>query len=229
MPGRPWRGKKLREWSAKRSFNPVAGKKYLVLFKPYEVLTQFCAPPESDKRTLAEFGLPAQVYPVGRLDYDSEGLLILSDDGGLNQALLEPAHGHERVYLVQVENVPTPEQLAQLSAGVCLDKQLTLPIEAALLSGEPVLPPRSAPIRFRKNIPTAWLKLTLREGRNRQVRRMTAAVGCPTLRLIRIAIGRLDLFSLALQPGRWSSLSRDQVALLFEPADAKLSLPLRLR
>ena len=211
----------------RRRFQPSQGKRYLAFFKPYEVLCQFSQPADSDKRTLSEFGLPANVYPVGRLDYDSEGLLILSDDGSLNQALLQPELGHERVYLAQVENLPLDNQLAQLESGVLIEGARTRPARATLLPGDPALPSRSVPIRERKNIPTAWIRLVLSEGRNRQVRKMTAAVGCPTLRLVRIAIGLVNLFDLALQPGEWLQLSNEQVAQLFEKADDKFVLPCR--
>jgi 23S rRNA pseudouridine2457 synthase len=151
--------------------------------------------------------------------------LILSDDARLNQALLAPDNRHDRVYLAQVENIPAEQQLADLSLGVMLDGERTLPAKAELLPGEPSLPERAVPIRTRKTIPTAWVKLTLHEGKNRQVRRMTAAVGCPTLRLVRVAIGRIHLFALALQPGEWLKLSPDDVGRLFEPADEKLRIP----
>jgi 23S rRNA pseudouridine2457 synthase len=170
------------------------------------VLTQFTQPPGSDKKTLADFGFPKSVYPLGRLDYDSEGLLLLSDDANLNQALLDPINAHQRVYLAQIENVPTTSALAALAAGVKLSGRQTAPARVKLLDSEPQLPPRPVPIRFRKEIPTAWIELTLTEGRNRQVRKMTAAVGYPTLRLIRVAIGSLKLLDLGLSPGDWRKL-----------------------
>ena len=212
--------------AAAKAFKPAPDRIYLLFFKPYGVLSQFTQPEDSDKRTLSEFGFPKDVYSVGRLDYDSEGLLILTDDARLNQVLLDPRHQHDRTYLAQVEQVPTAEQLTKLSDGVILDDRRTLPAVAQLIEGEPHLPARPVPIRFRKNIPTAWIKLTLQEGRNRQVRRMTAACGCPTLRLVRVAIGRLNLFSLALQPGEWMRLNHEQLALLFASADLHLGVPL---
>ena len=209
----------------RRTFHPKDGMKYLAFYKPYGVLTQFSLPEGSDKRTLAEFGMPAGVYPVGRLDYDSEGLLILSDDGSLNQFLLDPIHGHDRTYMAQVEHVPGPEQLHNLRTGVTIDQQTTAPAEAELFSGEPSFPSRRFRFAFARRSPRTWVKLTLREGKNRQVRRMTAAVGCPTLRLIRIAIGRLDVFHLALQPGEWRQLPPQLLSRLFEQADDKLEIP----
>jgi 23S rRNA pseudouridine2457 synthase len=187
--------------------------KYIAFNKPFQVLSQFTQPENSDKRTLSEFGFPKDVYPVGRLDYDSEGLLLLSDDGRFIKELLDPSEHHPRRYLVQIENVPSKEQLRDLQRGVVIEGKRTRPAEAILLNEEPNLPPRPVPVRFRKNIPTSWIELTLTEGRNRQVRKMTAAVGCPTLRLIRWAIGRLNLDDLALQPGEWDYLSDEEVDL----------------
>ena len=135
---------------------------------------------------------------------------MLSDDGKLNAELLNPERAHDRAYLVQVENVPTKEALAKLKAGIVLDGRKTLPADAVLIE-EPALPPRAVPIRFRKNIATAWIRLTLNEGRNHQVRRMTAAVGCPTLRLLRESIGSLNLFKLGLKPGKWKALSQSEL------------------
>jgi 23S rRNA pseudouridine2457 synthase len=178
--------------------------------KPYAVLSQF-SPDGSDKTTLAEFGFPRDVYPIGRLDYDSEGLLLLSNDGSLNKLLLDPLHAHARTYLVQVDNIPTQDALTQLRRGVIIEGRKTLPAKAELLTDEPNLPPRPVPIRFRKNIPTSWIELTISEGKNRQVRKMTAAVGHPTLRLVRIAIGKLSLFGLGLAPGEMKLLSPEEI------------------
>jgi len=197
-------------------FEPLPNCAYLAFNKPYNVLCQFSTPSESDKRTLAEFGFPPDVYSIGRLDYDSEGLLILSDDARLNHSLLDPSHGHERSYFVQVENIPQPEQLKQLMSGVVIQGKKTLPCRVALLPAPPPLGEREVPIRFRASIPTAWIRLTLSEGRNRQVRRMTAAVGCPTLRLVRASIGKLSLADLAIEPGQWCKLGREQVQACFE-------------
>jgi 23S rRNA pseudouridine2457 synthase len=194
------------------SFLPSPQRRYLAFNKPFEVITQFSE--AADKVTLAAFGFPGDVYPVGRLDYDSEGLLILSNDGRLTKILLEG--GHARTYLVQVEGEPTDEQLDELSSGVWIDGKRTKEAEVYAISGEPALPERSKPIRFRKNIPTSWLELTIFEGRNRQVRKMTAAVGLPTLRLARIAIGSLNLFSLGLKPSQWCELGEEDVLKLFD-------------
>ncbi len=191
-------------------------KKYIAFNKPYAVLCQFSQPENSNKKTLADFGFPKDVYSVGRLDFDSEGLLILSDDGRLNSRLLLPRSGHERSYYACVENIPSAIQLQKLKAGIVIEGKKTLPAKAKLLTEEPQLPPRPVPIRERKNIPTAWIELKLIEGRNRQVRKITAAVGCPTLRLVRIAIGNLGLFSLNLAPGEWKFLDEQQTLSIFE-------------
>lgn len=198
------------------AFIPRPGCKYIAFFKPFEVLTQFTKEPNSDKRTFAEFDFPKNVYPIGRLDYDSEGLILLSDDSRLNSALLDPKHAHHRIYLAQVERIPAAEEVRRLETGVLIEGRKTLPAKAELLLAEPALPERSKPIRFRKNIPTAWLKLTLTEGKNRQVRKMTAAIGHPTLRLVRIQIGHLSIFNLQLEPGEWRLLSPEEVRKCFE-------------
>ena len=155
---------------------------------------------ESGRRTLAEFIRIADVYPAGRLDFDSEGLLLLTDDGPLAHRLSDPRHKQPKTYWVQVEGTPTDEMLARLRAGVQLNDGPTLPAEATLLPA-PTLWPRDPPVRFRKTVPDAWIALTITEGRNRQVRRMTAAVGLPTLRLVRVAIGPHRIEGLA--PGAW--------------------------
>jgi 23S rRNA pseudouridine2457 synthase len=186
--------------------------RYLVLNKPYDVLTQFTDGSDAGRATLKDFVPVAGVYPVGRLDRDSEGLLLLTDDGRLAHRLTDPKFAHPRTYLVQVERVPEPSALESLRRGVVLNDGPTRPAEAELLDGPPALPDRPVPIRFRKNVPTAWIRLTLREGRNRQVRRMTAAVGHPTLRLVRVAIGPIALGGLA--PGRWRDLTGAERAAL---------------
>ncbi|MDB5033706.1 MAG: rluE [Chlorobi bacterium] len=196
-------------------FIPSGQRAYIALNKPYAVLSQFSPPDGSDKRTLAEFAFPPDVYPVGRLDYDSEGLLLLSDDPALNALLLHPSRRHERTYLAQVEGTPSPDALARLEHGVVLEGKPTLPAKAAVIA-PPLISPRPVPIRFRRDIPTAWIALTLIEGRNRQVRKMTAAVGHPTLRLVRTAIGGLTLADLALAPGQWRYLSADQLRLAMQ-------------
>jgi 23S rRNA pseudouridine2457 synthase len=189
----------------------------LAFHKPYGVLSQF-TPDGSRHRTLADFGFPARIYPLGRLDADSEGLLLLSDEAGLNTRLLEPRHAHRRTYWAQVERVPSVEALAQLARGVKIGGHETLPGRAWLLDPQPVLPPRDPPIRFRKNVPDSWIALELIEGKNHQVRRMTAAIGHPTLRLMRVAIGALELGELAA--GQWRGLESEDRARVFAGADA---------
>lgn len=171
----------------------------IIFNKPYGVVSQFT--PMGGHKTLSDFGLPKGVYPCGRLDEDSEGLLLLSDDGKLQSRLSEPRYECPRSYWVQVERLPGEESLARLSTGIVLKDGPTKPCRVKLRSVEPELPARVPPIRVRRNIPTAWLEITLTEGRNRQVRRMTAAVGHPTLRLVRVSHGsyRLD----GLRPGEW--------------------------
>ena len=176
----------------------------LAFHKPYGVLSQFTPEPGSVFRTLAEFGFPKGVYPIGRLDADSEGLLLLSDEAELNQRLLHPRHAHEREYWVQVERVPTAEALGKLAQGLVIQGHRTLPCRARLLDPQPQMPPRDPPIRVRKNVPDAWLTLELVEGKNRQVRRMTAAIGHPTLRLVRVRIGQLRVEGFAA--GGWREL-----------------------
>jgi 23S rRNA pseudouridine2457 synthase len=176
----------------------------LAFNKPYAVLSQF-TDDGSSNRTLASFGFPKAVYPIGRLDADSEGLLLLSDEPGLNERLLHPRHAHERLYWAQVEGIPAGTSLEHLSQGVIIQGRKTLPSRAWVLEPQPDVPPREPPIRFRKSIPTTWLGLELIEGKNRQVRRMTATIGHPTLRLIRIRIGKFDLDT--LPSGHWRALT----------------------
>ena len=172
----------------------------IVFNKPFNVLCQFTDRSTPPRRTLAEFGLPAAVYPAGRLDYDSEGLLLLTNDGALAHRLTDPRHKQAKTYWVQVEGVPDEAALQRLREGVALNDGPTLPADARLLP-TPALWSRDPPVRFRKSVPDAWIELTIREGRNRQVRRMTAAVGLPTLRLVRVAMGDHSLAG--LQPGQW--------------------------
>lgn len=188
------------------------------LHKPYGVLSQFTPEPGSRWRTLADFGLPARVYPLGRLDADSEGLLLLTDEAGLNTHLLDPKHGHRREYWAQVERVPDATALARLMrGGIDLDGHPSRPCRARLLDPAPSVPPRAPPIRVRKSVPDAWLALELVEGKNRQVRRMTAAVGHPTLRLIRVRIG--DFLLGDLPAGTWRELSAaERTAVFASPA-----------
>ena len=176
----------------------------IALNKPFNVLCQFTDRSAPSRRTLAEFGLPADVYAAGRLDYDSEGLLLLTDDGGLANRITDPRHKQAKTYWVQVEGEPKPEQLAALREGVVLNDGITLPAQARALETAPALWPRDPPVRFRKTVPDAWIELAISEGRNRQVRRMTAAVGLPTLRLVRVSVGEHKLGE--LMPGQWSLL-----------------------
>lgn len=189
---------------------PQQAAQVVRFWKPYGVLSQFTDP--EDRPTLADHISMPGIYAAGRLDFDSEGLLILSDSGPLIARLTDPRFRHPKTYLVQVERVPDAAALSQLRRGVALRDGLTLPAEVVLLSEPPTLPDRDPPIRFRKTVPTAWLRLTVREGRNRQVRRMTAAVGHPTLRLVRWAIGSITLAG--LQPGQWEALDDATVAAL---------------
>ncbi len=170
-------------------------------------------PGKAGHRTLAEFGLPKQVYPIGRLDADSEGLLLLSDEREWNDRLLNPRHAHERTYHVQVEGIATDEALEQLRRGLVILGSQTRRCRAEHLA-DPGYPPRNPPIRVRLSIPTSWIEIGLVEGKNRQVRRMTAAVGFPTVRLIRVAIGayRLD----DLKVGKWVGLTVAQKQLLLK-------------
>jgi len=183
----------------------------LAFHKPCGVLSCF-TPDGSPNRTLAEFHFPKRVYPIGRLDADSEGLLLLSDEAALNEKLLHPRHAHEREYWAQVERIPTTESLLKLGQGLQIQDRLTLPCRAWILDPQPDVPPRNPPIRFRKTVPTCWIGLELLEGKNRQVRRMTAAIGHPTLRLIRVRIGGYKLRNIA--PGSWIALSANDRMLV---------------
>jgi 23S rRNA pseudouridine2457 synthase len=191
---------------------------YYLIYKPFGMLSQFSR--EGDKPTLADLTtvLPPDVYPVGRLDADSEGLLLLTSDKRLNNRLLNPKFKHLRTYWVQVEGDITAEALQQLSAGVQISvdgkSYQTLPAQAKRLTDEPILPARNPPIRFRANIPTSWVAITLHEGKNRQVRKMTAAVGFPTLRLVRWAIENLT--ATQMRPGEVKTLTWDEVKTGFK-------------
>ncbi|RQO30111.1 pseudouridine synthase [Taibaiella sp. KBW10] len=195
---------------------------YILFYKPFQVLSQFSE--EGDKKTLAHFfpNIEKNIYPVGRLDYDSEGLLLLTNDKKINHQLLDPKQAHQRTYYVQVEGTPTPESLIQLAQGVSISINgaihKTSPAKASLIPEPQHLPERNPPIRFRKNIPTAWIALTLTEGKNRQVRKMTAAVGFPTLRLIRYSIGQMEIGK--MNSGDAIALDQTQLALLFQKTKA---------
>jgi 23S rRNA pseudouridine2457 synthase len=172
-------------------------QQYIVFYKPYQVLCQFS--PEGEKRTLAHYfpKIVKNIYPVGRLDYDSEGLLLLTNDKSLTHQLLDPVFAHKRTYLVQVDGAITKEAITLLEKGVIINvdgrQYKTKPATASILTEEPKMPDRNPPIRYRKQIPTSWISLTLTEGKNRQVRKMTAAVNFPTLRLIRYSIGNINI------------------------------------
>jgi len=185
-------------------FNLLSEYPYYMLIafnKPFNVLCQFTDRSQPPRATLAGFGLPPNVYAAGRLDYDSEGLLLLTDDGNLAHRLTDPRHKQPKTYWVQVEGVPTDDKLQALRDGVQLNDGPTLPARVELMTAAPALWERDPPVRFRKTVPDSWLAITLREGRNRQVRRMTAAVGLPTLRLVRAVMGPYALEG--LQPGQW--------------------------
>lgn len=186
----------------------------LAFHKPFGVVSRFTKD-GSGRPTLARFRFPPGVYPVGRLDADSEGLLLLSDEARVTRELLNPARGHPRTYWVQVERVLEDSALEALAAGVVIDGRRTRPCEVRRMEPPMALPPRVPPVRYRKTVPDAWLELILREGRNRQVRKMTAAVGHPTLRLVRAGLGRLPLGALA--PGTFRSLGTADRARVFAP------------
>jgi 23S rRNA pseudouridine2457 synthase len=188
--------------------------RYLILNKPFNVLCQFTAGAgagSAERRTLAEYVDVPDVYAAGRLDFDSEGLVLLTSDGALQHRLTDPKFGHPKTYWAQVEGLPTPGALRKLEQGVVIQDYRTQPAKARLMN-PPEIPGREPPIRYRKEIPTAWLELELKEGRNRQVRRMTAAVGFPTLRLVRWAIGPITLAGLAT--GAWRDLTQTELAAL---------------
>jgi len=180
----------------------------IALNKPFGVISKFS--PEPGKRTLADYVPARNVYPAGRLDTDSEGLLLLTDDGALQARIANPRHKLAKVYWAQVEGSPTDAALAALRAGVDLGDFVTTPAGARLIDEPPNLWARDPPIRYRAKIPTAWIELTLREGKNRQVRRMTARVGFPTLRLVRVAIGNIGLTGLA--PGEWREVEVENLS-----------------
>lgn len=180
---------------------------YYIAYKPFNVLTQFSDAQERDTLTVLKHDFAKDIYPVGRLDRDSEGLLFLTNNKRVNHQLLNPRFGHEREYWVQVEGEPTPEALATLRTGVQIKGHFTRPCQARIIA-EPELPLRDPPVRFRQHIPTTWLSMVLHEGKNRQVRRMTAAVGFPTLRLVRVRMENLLLGD--LQPGEVREISPEE-------------------
>ncbi|MBN1992245.1 MAG: pseudouridine synthase [Anaerolineae bacterium] len=192
--------------------------KTLIFCKPYRVLSSFTDPNASPgaarRATVGDYVNVPDVYAAGRLDYDSEGLLLLTSNGKLAQRITHPRYKLKKVYLAQVENIPSADALNQLRQGVMVKGSRTQPTNVELLTNEPPLFPRAKPIRYRRHIPTAWLKITLREGRNRQVRRMTAAVGHPTLRLVRVAIGPIFLGNLL--PGQWRNATDAELKALWQ-------------
>jgi 23S rRNA pseudouridine2457 synthase len=199
--------------------------RYILLNKPYEVLTQFTD--EHGRATLKDFVSVPDVYPVGRLDFDSEGLLLLTNDKQLQHRLSDPRYKVPKTYWAQVEGLPTEAALGQLRQGVQIKDGFTLPAEVVALSEAATadLWPRTPPIRYRASIPTSWLALTISQGMNRQVRKMCAAVGLPCLRLVRVALGELSIGNLA--PGEWRDLTPDEVAVLRKAAGAGASAPAR--
>jgi 23S rRNA pseudouridine2457 synthase len=196
--------------------------RYLLFYKPYNVLSQFTDRDgdRSDRGTLKDYIPVPSVYPVGRLDKDSEGLLLLTNNGRLQHQLSHRQYCHPRTYWVQVEGIPDEAALNRLRTGMVIQDYRTRPALVQLLPADPLLPPREPPIRFRKTVPTSWLEITLTEGRNRQVRRMTAAVGLPTLRLVRVAIGlagakhTTQLCLDSLEPGQWRDLTPSELDAL---------------
>ncbi len=188
----------------------MSASRTLIFNKPYGVLPCFTDP--SGRPTLADFVAVPGVYAAGRLDRDSEGLMVLTSDGGLAHYITDPRHHLPKVYLAQVERLPDEAALERMRKGLLLKGTRTRPAEVRVLPEAPALPDRPVPIRFRKSVPTAWLQITLREGMNRQVRRMTAAVGHPTVRLVRVAIGPVRLGD--LPPGQWRDLTSGEIAQL---------------
>ncbi|MDA7436554.1 pseudouridine synthase [Synechococcus sp. AH-601-B19] len=202
--------------------NKLLGNTTLLLHKPFGVLSQFTPEPGSRWSCLADLVDVAEVYAAGRLDADSEGLLLLTNNGPLQQRLTNPYFGHWKTYLVQVEGTPNPEQIERIRSGLMIQGRQTLPAQARWLHSElePVVSERNPPIRYRAAIPTHWLELSLQEGRNRQVRRMTAAVGLPTLRLIRSKIDLMDggtpLDLTGLKPGEWRAVTNTEEGRLVQ-------------
>lgn len=193
----------------------------IALHKPFGFLSQF-TPDGSPNRPLSALGLPPGVYPIGRLDADSEGLLLLSDEAEWNDRLLNPRRGHTREYWAQVERVPLDSALVRLSQGVTLRDGPTRTCRVWRLDPQPGVPPRDPPIRYRKSVPDCWIALELVEGRNRQVRRMTAAIGHATLRLVRVRMGGLVLGD--LEAGRWRELGAEDRRLLLLPSDPEYGI-----
>ncbi len=196
----------------------------IALNKPFGTMSQFS--PHPSRQTLADWIAMPDVYPAGRLDADSEGLLLLTDDGVLQARIADPRQKLAKTYLAQVEGVPDEAALARLRAGLDLGDFHTLPAQAALIDEPDFLWPRTPPIRYRAAIPTQWLEIVIHEGKNRQVRRMTAAVGYPTLRLVRVGIGALDLRQLGLAPGQWQQVAPQSLGM---SGPARGAIPVRPR
>ncbi|MEH1900156.1 MAG: rRNA large subunit pseudouridine synthase E [Nostoc sp.] len=196
--------------------------RYIIFYKPYGVLSQFTKDAATHS-TLKDYINVPDVYPVGRLDWDSEGLLLLTNDGQLQHRLAHPRFGHKRTYWVQIERIPDADAIKRLQTGVEIQDYRTQRAEVRLLPTEPQLSERTPPIRFRKNVPTAWLEMTLTEGKNRQVRRMTAAVGFPTLRLVRVSIAHLQLDDLQL--GQWRDLTTSELQFMHHNFNKSKSFP----
>jgi 23S rRNA pseudouridine2457 synthase len=178
-------------------------KRYILFHKPYGVLSQFT--PVDGARSLAEFNLPPDVYAAGRLDKDSEGLLLLTNDGPLIEKLLDPKNNRPKTYWALVERVPKEESLEKMRQGLFIEDYKTRPCKVKILNPPPLIPPRDPPVRFRKTVEDVWLEIILTEGKNRQVRKMTGAIGHPTLRLIRKKMGHLELGDLS--PGEWREIT----------------------
>lgn len=190
---------------------------YFILYKPFQVLSQFTS--EGDKKCLKDFfKVPPTVYPVGRLDFDSEGLLVLTDDKYLNHHLLSPTHQHQREYWVQLEGIASGKEIEKLEAGVMIRQKSgqykTMPCKAKIFAEPPTLPERIPPVRYRKTVPDSWVRIILQEGKNRQVRKMTAAVGLPTLRLVRYRIEKLTLEKMA--PGDMQQITKQELYNLLD-------------
>lgn len=181
--------------------------RYILFHKPYGVLSQFT--PEDGARSLAEFDLPKGVYAAGRLDKDSEGLLLLTDDGQLIEKLLNPKNEKPKTYWVLVERLPCEESLDKLRSGIKIEDYFTKPAELKILDPQPQIAARNPPVRFRKTVQDYWIEITIVEGKNRQIRKMTAAIGHPTLRLIRMSMANLELAD--LPPGTWREISRNEI------------------
>jgi 23S rRNA pseudouridine2457 synthase len=188
-------------------------KSYILFYKPYGVLSQFTR--KAGYLSLTDFGpFPKNIYAAGRLDADSEGLLLLTNDTRLNHRITDPKYEHDRTYLVQVEGIPDETDIERLEKGIIIEHKRTKPAKAKILTSEPNVSARAVPIRIRKNIPTSWIEIILREGRNRQVRKMTAAIGHPTVRLVRTSITFLTLNG--LHPGEHRNLTLKEIADLYK-------------